>query len=161
MNNLGVIPGLTTPIQLPPTPPPAPTVPWYQQISDALNPLLDVANKVVDTAQNIKNDQQTTAATQQQFQQQQAMLQQQQSGISPTVKVGLGLAAAAVLTFIAVKAFGGKKSKKSLGDLNTAKTKAGRERQRKAVFARLAAEGSVKPKSKKRKKAGRTKKVML
>lgn len=160
MNNLGVLPILTQPVTVP-TPTPAPSIPWYQKIGDTLNPLLDVANKVVDTVQNVQNDQRYTTTTQQQLQQQQAMLQQQQSGISPAVKIGLGIAAAAVLGFIAVKAFGKSKPKKAMGELNTAKTKAGRERQRKAVFARLAAEGSVKPKSKKRKKAGRTKKVML
>lgn len=51
-----------------------------------------------------------------------------------------------------------KKEKKSLGDLNTAKTKAGKVKQRAAVFAKLDEEGKTFPKNRNGKRKPKRKK---
>jgi hypothetical protein len=51
--------------------------------------------------------------------------------------------------YFGVKAFKKKKSLNGLGELNTAKTKSGKVRQRKAVFAKLDEAGKAWPKNKK------------
>jgi hypothetical protein len=71
------------------------------------------------------------------------------TGMSTGAKVGIGLGVAAlVATLVVVATRGKKKGMAGLGDLNTAKTKSGKVKQRAAVFAKLDAEGKAYPKTK-------------
>lgn len=85
------------------------------------------------------------------------------SGLSTGAKVGIGVTVAAVAAgLVALATRGKKKGLSGLGDLNTAKTKAGKVKQRKAVFAKLTDDGKTYPKNKngvriKRKKKGAAK----
>jgi hypothetical protein len=160
--NLGVLPSITTPVVIPTTLPkvtlpavtqPAPPqVPWYQKISNATNSILDVANKTIDTVQNIKGGTQQNNSTHLQIQQQQQALQQQQQSASMNnlLKIALGTLAAGTLGFIVYKATStkGKKSLNGVDGLDTAKTVKGKAKQRAAVFAKLEDEGKAFPKNK-------------
>lgn len=165
LNNMGTSPNLGV-INVPyinvPTTSPAPSVPWWQKVANIADPLLNIGNKVIDTVQNAQGSGSGAQTTQQIQQQQQALDQQQKGNALKYVLIAVGvLGAGGLLTYALVN----RKKKKGLsgvqetidvphtdlGDLNTAKTKAGKDKQRKAVFARLAAEGGSKPKAKKAK----------
>lgn len=70
------------------------------------------------------------------------MTDEQKGSLNAKIMGGLVAAGLIVAVVFFVKS-NRKKSVDSLGDLNTAKTKAGRIRQRKAVFAKLADEGKI------------------
>ena len=83
----------------------------------------------------------------------------QDTGMSTTAKVVIGVGIAAAVTGLVVLATSGKKkAMNGLGELNTAKTKAGKVKQRKAVFAKLDSEGKTYPKNRNGVRKAKTKK---
>ncbi len=128
-----------------PAPTPAPTTSLLDKILNIGTKVTDFANKGVATYQNISS----VLTPQQQQAQAQAQAAagyqynagsgggpqpNQSTGMSTWAKVGIGLGAAAlVATLVVVATRGKKKGMGGLGDLNTAKTKSGKVKQRAAV----------------------------
>jgi uncharacterized membrane protein len=135
-----------------------PKVSLLDKILNVGTKVTDFANKGVATYQNINQ----TLNPQQQAQAQAAAQAAaytyqspgraeaaQSKGISTGAKVGIGVAVAALVTGVVVLITRGKKKGMGgLGDLNTAKTKSGKVKQRAAVFAKLDQEGKAYPKNK-------------
>ena len=156
---VGNFSAIATKIQTPAQAPATPKVSLLDKILNVGNKVTDFANKGVATYQNISN----TLNPQQQAQAQAAAQAagytyqagqsggsgNQSTGMSTGAKVGIGLGVAAlVATLVVVATRGKKKGVAGLGDLNTAKTKSGKIKQRAAVFAKLDAEGKAYPKTK-------------